>query len=74
MASKWQTSLACWHVAGTSPNRRLFEQLLAQQPTSEEFVYLRRIDKGPAEYNPYAMQVRGDERANPAIYVRQLAG
>ena len=36
---------------------RLFARLLAQQPPSEEFVYLKRIDKGPAEYNPYAMQV-----------------
>lgn len=38
---------------------RLFSKMRAQLqvPPSDEFVYLRQLNKGPTEYSPYALQV-----------------
>ena len=30
---------------------------LRQYPNTEDFVYLRRLDRNPSDYNPYALEV-----------------
>jgi hypothetical protein len=45
---------------------------LREYPNTEDFVYLRRLDRNPSEYDPYALEVRtsgpavrGTERSSP---------
>lgn len=61
-----------WHVAwpeehaGIRPLRGTFTHVhacrliytLREYPNTEDFVYLRRMDRNPSEYDPYALEVR----------------
>lgn len=40
-------------------------QTLREYPNTQDFLYLRRIDRNPSEYNPYALQVVPFAEADP---------
>ena len=39
-----------------APHRLIYT--LREYPNTEDFVYLRRLDRNPSEYDPYALEVR----------------
>eukprot|EP00873_Tetraselmis_striata_P045243 jgi/Tetstr1/465507/TSEL_010176.t1 len=48
---------------------------LRQYPNTEDFVYLRRLDRKPSDYNPYALEVVPFSELNPDdFYVLSVRG
>lgn len=48
---------------------------LRQYPNTEDFVYLRRLDRNPSDYNPYALEVVPFSDLNPNdFYVLSVRG
>lgn len=41
-----------------APTVRRLIYTLREYPNTEDFVYLRRMDRNPSEYDPYALEVR----------------
>ena len=48
---------------------------LRQYPNTEDFVYLRRLDRNPSDYNPYSLEVVPFSGLNPNdFYVLSIRG